>query len=85
MRRAKAKFREHPTSNGHSFARGRRYDLDRLPENDPKLWTRAAEILRELPEAFVGVGPQPTAAAEEAEMAERRAQGEQTEPATPNR
>ena len=65
-------------------AHWRRYDLDRLPD-DPKLWARAAEILRQLPEAQVGVGPKPTSATEEAEKVKRRAQGEQANIATPNR
>jgi hypothetical protein len=46
-------------------AHWRRYDLDRLP-NDPKLRARAAEILMELPDAKVGVGPKPSTAAEAA-------------------
>ena len=37
-------------------AHWRRYDLDRLP-NDPHLRTRAAEILLQLPNSQVGVGP----------------------------
>ena len=49
----------------------RRYDLDRLP-NDAKLWLRAAEILRELPNALVGVAPQPITAAEAADRAAKR-------------
>ena len=49
-------------------AHWRQYDLDRLPD-DTKLWVRAAEILRELPEAQVGVGPKPITAA----AADRRA------------
>ena len=31
-------------------AHWRRYDLDRLPHDDPQLWARAAEILRDAPE-----------------------------------
>lgn len=46
--------------------------LDRWPD-DPKPWTRAAEILRELSDAQVGVGPQPFTAAQAAEQAEREA------------
>jgi len=66
-------------------AHWRRYDLDRLPKDDPVLWVRAAEILRALPGARVGVRPKPTTAAEEAELAERRAQGKQANTATLNR
>jgi hypothetical protein len=55
-------------------AHWRRYDLDRLPD-DPQLWARAAEILRQLPEARVGVGPQPITAAAAADECERRAKG----------
>jgi WD40 repeat protein len=47
-------------------AHWRRYDLDRLP-NDPALRKRAAAILRELPDAQVGVGPKPTLAKDEAD------------------
>ena len=54
-------------------AHWRRYDLDRLPKDDPKLWARAAEILRELPKAQVGVGPKPIKAEEAAEQADQRA------------
>ena len=54
-------------------AHWRRYDLDRLPYDDPKLWARAAEILRELPEAQVGVGPRPITAGEAANQAESKA------------
>jgi hypothetical protein len=55
-------------------AHWRRYDLDRLPQDDPQLWARAAEILRDAPEgAMVGVGPQPITAAAAAEQAERKA------------
>lgn len=50
----------------------RRYDLDRLPE-DADLWERAARILRELPDAQVGVGPKPIKASEAAAQADRRA------------
>jgi hypothetical protein len=46
--------------------------LDRLPD-DPQFWARAAEILRQLPEARVGVGPKPITAAEAAEQAEQKA------------
>ena len=46
-------------------AHWRRYDLDRLP-NDPHLRTRAAEILLQLPDSQVGVGPKPITAAEAA-------------------
>jgi hypothetical protein len=54
-------------------AHWRRYDLDRLPE-DPQLWARAAEILREVPPgALVGVGPQPITAAAAAEQADKKA------------
>jgi hypothetical protein len=53
-------------------AHWRRYDLDRLPD-DPQFWARAAEILRQLPEARVGVGPKPITAAEAAEQAEQKA------------
>jgi hypothetical protein len=55
-------------------AHWRWYDLDRLPD-DPQLWARAAEILRQLPEAQVGVGPQPITASQAAEECERRAKG----------
>lgn len=61
-----------------------RYDLDRLPKDDPVLWARAVQILRELP-GRVGVGPKPTSAAEEAVVAERRAQSEQANAETLNR
>ena len=54
-------------------AHWRRYDLDRLPKDDPKLWARAAEILRQLPEAHVGVGPKPITAATAAEEAANQA------------
>jgi hypothetical protein len=37
-------------------AHWRRYDLERFPD-DPQLWARAAEVLRQLPESRVGVGP----------------------------
>lgn len=50
----------------------RRYDLDRLPE-DADLWDRAAEILRELPDSQVGIGPKAIKASEAADQAERRA------------
>jgi hypothetical protein len=53
-------------------AHRRRYDFDRLPD-DPQLWTRAAKTLRQLPEARVGVGPQPITAAAAADQADRRA------------
>ncbi len=53
-------------------AHWRWYDLDRLPD-DPKLWARAAKILRQLPEARVGVGPKPITAAEAAEQALKKA------------
>ena len=53
-------------------AHSRRYELDRLPDH-PKLWARAAEILRQLPEAQVGVGPKPITADEAADQADRRA------------
>lgn len=53
-------------------AHWRRYDLDRLPD-DAKLWTRAAEILMELLDAKVGVGPQPTTCRVEALKAARKA------------
>jgi hypothetical protein len=47
--------------------------LDRLPD-DPQLWARAAEILREAPEnAMVGVGPQRMTASVAAEQAEQKA------------
>ena len=52
-------------------AHWRKYDLDRLPD-DAKLWARAADILRQLPEAQVGVGPQAVTAAEAAAQADRR-------------
>jgi WD40 repeat protein len=48
-------------------AHWRRYDLDRLP-NDPTLRKRAAEILLELPNSQVGVGPHPITAAQAAEQ-----------------
>ena len=48
-------------------AHWRRYDLDRLP-NDPHLRTRAAEILLQLPDSQVGVGPHPLTAAEAAKQ-----------------
>ena len=54
-------------------AHWRRYDLDRLPKGDPKLWARAAEILRELPESQVGVGPKPTTAVAVVEDAAKKA------------
>ncbi|MCY2991069.1 MAG: WD40 repeat domain-containing protein [Planctomycetota bacterium] len=54
-------------------AHWRRYDLDRLPD-DAKLWARAAEILRQLPEAQVGVGPKPITAAAAADQADHRAE-----------
>ena len=55
-------------------AHWRRYDLDRLPKDDAKLWARAAEILRDAPEgAMVGVGPQPITVAAAAEQAEMKA------------
>jgi hypothetical protein len=57
-------------------AHWRRYDLYRLPNDDPQLWARAAEILRQLPEAPVGVGPQPITAAAAADECDRRAKGE---------
>ena len=44
------------------------YDLDRLP-NEAKLSVRAAEILRQLPNANVGVAPKPITAAEAADRA----------------
>lgn len=54
-------------------AHWRRYDLDRLPD-DPQLWSRAAEILRDAPSgAMVGVGPQPITAASAADECDRRA------------
>jgi hypothetical protein len=54
-------------------AHWRRYDVDRLPD-DPQLWARAAEILRDAPEgAMVGVGPQTTTAAAAAEQAAKKA------------
>ena len=54
-------------------AHWRRYDLDRLPKIDPRLWARAAEILGQLPEASVGVGQQPFSAAVAAEQAKQKA------------
>lgn len=48
--------------------------MDRLPKNDVKLWSRAAEILRELPEAQVGVGTSPITAAQAATQADRHAE-----------
>ncbi|MEO8498503.1 MAG: hypothetical protein ABI614_25855 [Planctomycetota bacterium] len=63
-------------------AYSRRYNLDRLPKDDPKLLARATEILRELPDAQVRVGPKPTTAAEEATQVQRRARGETTEVST---
>ena len=54
-------------------AHWRRYDLDRLPDDQPKLWARAAEILRELPEAQVGVGSKPITAKEAAIEADKKA------------
>jgi hypothetical protein len=55
-------------------AHWRRYDLDRLPHDDPQLWARAAKILRDAPQgAMVGVGPQPITATAAAAQAEQKA------------
>jgi hypothetical protein len=63
-------------------AHWRRYDLDRLPD-DPQLWARAAEILRDAPQgAMVGVGPQPITATQAAARADHRAKGEQPKAAS---
>jgi hypothetical protein len=48
--------------------------LDRLPKDHAKLWSRAAEISRELSGAQSGVGPKPITAAEAATQADRRAE-----------
>jgi tetratricopeptide (TPR) repeat protein len=50
----------------------RRYDLDHLSA-DAALWARAAEILRQTPDAKVGIGPRATTAREAALQAARKA------------
>lgn len=53
-------------------AHWRRCDLARLPD-DVKLRARAAEFLRQLPEAQAGVGPKPITAKEAVIEADKKA------------
>lgn len=61
----------------------RRYDLDRLPE-DADVWDRAAKILRQFPDAQVGIGPRAVWSSEAADQAERRAAEIRAKTAAPN-